>query len=171
MVTKVCGHIINAPYEFYIHLSMLLSAINVHGYLPKELLKGTLLSIPKDKYGDMCDSDNYRGICLCSCITKLYEWLIVVRYKSNLMTSDLQFACKEGHSTTMCTAVVKDVVYYYRNRKTPVFSCFVDASKAVILNRGPHGPPGGNLQVLGGGGNTEHLGNWGGMDPFGGINK
>ena len=39
-------------------------------------------------------------------------------------------------------------------------------SRSVILNRGPHGPPGGNLQVLGG--NTEHLGNWGGMDPFGG---
>ena len=39
----------------------------------------------------------------------------------------------------------------------------------VILNRGPHGPPGGNLQVLGR--NTEHLGNWGGTDPFGGINK
>ena len=38
----------------------------------------------------------------------------------------------------------------------------------MILNRGPHGPPGGNLQVLGGGGNTAHLGNWGGMDPFGG---
>ena len=34
----------------------------------------------------------------------------------------------------------------------------------MILNRGPHGPPGGNLQVLGR--NTEHLGNWGGMDPF-----
>ena len=27
--------------------------------------------------------------------------------------------------------------------------------------------PRGNLQVLGGG-DTEHLGNWGGMDPFGG---
>ena len=39
-------------------------------------------------------------------------------------------------------------------------------SRAVILNRGPHGPPGGNLQVLGGG-DTEHLGYWGGMDPFG----
>ena len=38
--------------------------------------------------------------------------------------------------------------------------------RPVILNRGPHGPPGGNLQVLGR--NTEHLGNWGGMDPFGG---
>ena len=41
-----------------------------------------------------------------------------------------------------------------------------DRSRPVILNRGPHGPPGGNLQVLGR--NTEHLGNWGGMDPFGG---
>ena len=41
-----------------------------------------------------------------------------------------------------------------------------DGCRAVILNRGPHGPPGGNLQVLGR--NTEHLGNWGGMDPFGG---
>ena len=44
--------------------------------------------------------------------------------------------------------------------------------RTVILNRGPHGPPGGNLQVLGGGGgDTEHLGNWGGMDPFGGNHQ
>ena len=37
-------------------------------------------------------------------------------------------------------------------------------SNPVILNRGSHGPPRGSR----GGGNTEHLGNWGGMDPFGG---
>ena len=43
---------------------------------------------------------------------------------------------------------------------------YTSLSIAVILNRGPHGPPGGNLQVLGR--NTEQLGNWGGMDPFGG---
>ena len=52
----------------------------------------------------------------------------------------------------------------------PVFKHSQDTlnwlSRSVILNRGPHGPPGGNLQVLGR--NTEHLGNWGGMDPFGG---
>ena len=46
-----------------------------------------------------------------------------------------------------------------------MFSSF----RPVILNRGPHGPPGGNLQVLGG--NTEHLGNWGGIDHFGGNQK
>ena len=39
----------------------------------------------------------------------------------------------------------------------------------MILNRGPHGPPGGNLQVLGR--NTEHLGNWEEWTPSWGINK
>ena len=52
----------------------------------------------------------------------------------------------------------------FRNFNVYLFSHY--SSIPVILNRGPHGPPGGNLQVLGG--NTEHLGNWGGMDPFGG---
>ena len=42
---------------------------------------------------------------------------------------------------------------------------FLGRPRPVILIRGPHGPPGGNLEVLGG--NTEHLGNWRGMDPFG----
>ena len=42
------------------------------------------------------------------------------------------------------------------------------ASRSVILNRGPHGPQGGIYKSWGGGGDTEHLGNWGGMDPFGG---
>ena len=44
--------------------------------------------------------------------------------------------------------------------------CLICLFRTVILNRGPHGPLGGDLQVLGR--NTEHLGNWGGMDPFGG---
>ena len=39
-------------------------------------------------------------------------------------------------------------------------------SRPVILNRGPHGPQGGIYKSWGG--DTEHLGNWGGMDPFGG---
>ena len=55
-------------------------------------------------------------------------------------------------------------VYIKEKTEKNIFN--IIPSRTVILNRGPHGPPGGNLQVLGG--NTEHLGNWGGMDPFGG---
>ena len=57
-------------------------------------------------------------------------------------------------------AVVHVLVIYF------ILYSIINASRSLILNRGPHGPPGGNLQVLGG--NTEHLGNWEGMDPFGG---
>ena len=43
------------------------------------------------------------------------------------------------------------------------------AARAVILNRGPHGPPGGNLQVLGGIQSIWGIGEeW---TPSGGINK
>ena len=45
-------------------------------------------------------------------------------------------------------------------------------SRPVILNRGPHGPPGGNLPVLGGGGGIQSI--WGigeEWTPSGGINK
>ena len=45
------------------------------------------------------------------------------------------------------------------------------ASRAVILNRGPHDPPGGNLQVLGRGGIQSIWGIGEEWTPSGGINK
>jgi len=41
-----------------------------------------------------------------------------------------QFGFKKGHSTGLCTSVVKWTVEYYLNRGSYVFSCFVDFSKA-----------------------------------------
>ncbi len=68
------NHIIYAPDELSVHLSVLMTCIILHGYNPTDLLLGTLISQPKDKHGNICDSDNYKGICLCSCITNLLEW-------------------------------------------------------------------------------------------------
>ncbi len=51
-------HIIYAPDEFSVHLSVLMTGIIVHEYNPTDLLLGTLISLPKDKHGNMCDSDN-----------------------------------------------------------------------------------------------------------------
>ncbi len=47
-----------------VHLSMLLTGIIIHVYNPDDLLMGTIISLPKDKHGNMCTSDNYRGIYL-----------------------------------------------------------------------------------------------------------
>jgi hypothetical protein len=42
----------------------------------------------------------------------------------------MQFAYKMGHSTTVSTLLLKDVVTHYLNNGSEVFCCFIDASKA-----------------------------------------
>ncbi len=124
------NHIIYAPNELSVHLSVLMTGIIVHGYNPTDLLLGTLISLPNDKHGNMCDSDNYRGICLCSCITKLLEWCMLIRYNKKLETSGLQFSFKAGHSTVMSSLAMKEVINYYWNRHSKVYVALIDASKA-----------------------------------------
>ena len=48
----------------------------------------------------------------------------------NPLTSDLQFAYKQNHSTSMCTLTLKEVVKYYTSRQGQVYCCLLDASKA-----------------------------------------
>ena len=47
-----------------------------------------------------------------------------------LDTHDNQFGFKKQHSTDMCIFTLKNVIKYYTRQNTPVFSCFLDASKA-----------------------------------------
>ena len=41
----------------------------------------------------------------------------------------MQFGFKEGHSTTLCTLIYKEVIDHYLNNNSTVYSC-LDASKA-----------------------------------------
>ena len=63
------NHIINSPIICTKHISLLLTGMFVHGYVVDEFLIASAISIPKDKKGDICDSDNYRGIALASSLT------------------------------------------------------------------------------------------------------
>ena len=59
---------------------------------------------------------------------KIVDMLISDRYSNQLMTSNAQFAFKKCHSTSMCTALVKEVVSYYNlliNLSEPFFDTTV----------------------------------------------
>ncbi len=118
------NHVIHAPDSFIIHLSLMATAMMVHGYNPQNLLEGILISLPKNIHADICDSDNYREICVCSCLTKIIEWVILIRHSDKLITPGLQFAFKSGHSTSMSTLVMKEVVSYYWNRQSNVYCVY-----------------------------------------------
>ena len=61
---------------------------------------------------------------------KYWIWVILIRYCLNLKTSNLPFAYKEHHSTSMCTLALKEVAKYYNSRRGQVYCCLLDATKA-----------------------------------------
>ena len=126
----ISTHLLLCSKLFKSMLAMLITAIITHGYQPQSMLLATIISIPKDNRGNLCDSSNYRGITLCSSISKLLDIIILNRYSNLLSTSDMQFAFKKGHSTSMCSLMVKETVNYYFNNQSEVYSCCVDLTKA-----------------------------------------
>ena len=87
----------------------------VHGYTPDDLSKSSIFSIPKDRTASLTTSDNYRGISLFNAICKLFDNVILLLYEDELQSSVMQFGYKQGHSTTLCTLIYKEVVHHYKN--------------------------------------------------------
>ena len=123
-------HLLMSSELYKSHLALLLTSMITHGHQPQTLLLATVTSIPKDNRGNLCDSSNYRGIALCSSISKVLDIIVLNRYGHLLNTSDMQYAYKRGHSTSMCTLTVKETVNYYLLNDSQVYSCCVDLSKA-----------------------------------------
>ena len=123
-------HFIYASHQFKMLVAVMLNSMFVHGHMPTILLKSVSCNIPKDLKGDLCHSDNYRVIALCSALCKAVDNLMIERYEHILFTKCMQFAYKRHHCTDMCTTMIKEISSYYNSRHTDVFFCTLDASKA-----------------------------------------
>ena len=89
-------HIINGSHRLHVLLSLLYNLMLSHGYTPTDLLKSSIISIPKDVQVSLSNIDNYRGIALFNCICKLYDNVTLFLYGNYLSTSDMQFGYKKG---------------------------------------------------------------------------
>ena len=52
------------------------------------------------------------------------------KYSDSLCSSDLQFGFKAGHSTSMCSMILKEALAYYVVDGGSAFCTFLDATKA-----------------------------------------
>ena len=123
-------HFINACEELYVHISLLLTSMLKHSVAPLNMLKSTLVPIPKNAKKSMNDSNNYRSIALSSIICKVFDNIVLAKHAHALETCDLQFGFKKNHSTTQCTFLLQEVMDYYSCRDTPCYVVLLDASKA-----------------------------------------
>ena len=130
----ICGlssdFFINAPQVMYVNISMLITAMLVHGHSPSMLTKSTIIPIIKGSNVGKNDSANYRAISLSSTLCKIIDLIVINRYSDCLITSPNQFSFKPKGSTAVCTSLVKETISYYRVQCIDVYSVFLDASKA-----------------------------------------
>jgi len=111
-------------------IAVLLNSILNHSTVPDGLVYSLLIPLIKDRSGMLDDRTNYRAIALSTTLSKILELVLVERLQPFLNTSDAQFGFKVGHSTTHATFVLKETINHYTKQGSPVYACFLDASKA-----------------------------------------
>ncbi|XP_013148875.1 PREDICTED: RNA-directed DNA polymerase from mobile element jockey-like [Papilio polytes] len=114
-------------------LSMFINFCIAHSYLPDALMKTIVVPIIKNNSGDASDANNYRPISLATVVAKVFDSMLDKQLSKHLSIHDAQFGFRAGLSTEAAILCVKHTVKYYTDRKTPVYACFLDLSKAFDL--------------------------------------
>ncbi len=116
--------------KLLVHVCFLFNLFIKQAYLPKNFMKSLLVPLVKCKSGDLSDVNNYRAIAISTAMSKLFEHVIADSIRTASECDRYQFGFKEGHSTALCTSVLKRTVEHFVTRGSHVFACFVDFSKA-----------------------------------------
>lgn len=111
-------------------LSMLFNFCMGHSYLPEALMRTIVVPVVKNKTGDLSVRANYRPISLATTTAKILDRMLDAVLEKHLNIHDAQFGFRAGLSTDSAILCLKHTVRYYTDRKTPVYACFLDLSKA-----------------------------------------
>ena len=63
-------HVINTSDDLFIHISLLLTGLHVHGTMSDDLLGSTIIHIPKGKTANRTVSSNYSTIALSTILAR-----------------------------------------------------------------------------------------------------
>lgn len=91
------------------------------------------MPIIKNKTGDVSSRSNYRPISLATIIAKVLDSVLNSQLDCHLKIHELQFGFRPQLSTESAILSLKHAVRYYTDRKTPIYACFLDLSKAFDL--------------------------------------
>ena len=114
------------------HLTQLFNLLVEYKYVPQSLKHGNIIPIPKSKDKDPTDPSNYRGITLLPTICKLWEKIILTRFRAHGITSKihpLQGGFRPGYSCLHTAFLFQETITHLRERKK-VYVALLDVKKA-----------------------------------------
>ncbi|XP_045537877.1 uncharacterized protein LOC123721879 [Papilio machaon] len=114
-------------------LAMFYSLCMCHSHLPTDLMRTIVVPIIKNKTGDVADKSNYRPISLATIIAKVLDSQLNARLDQFLRLHDAQFGFRSDLCTETAILGLKHTVQYYTSRRTPIYACFLDLSRAFDL--------------------------------------
>ncbi len=110
------------------HLCDLFNAILESGFFPDKWIEGVI--VPVHKKGDTKNAQNYRGITLVSCFSKLFTTILNKRIETfcenNNVISDAQFGFRKGKSTVDAIFILHSVIQHYLNNNKRLYIGFID---------------------------------------------
>jgi hypothetical protein len=126
----VAEHLVHSHPSLLIHFKLLFSLMILHGYIPDDFGRGTIVPLVKDKSANLNHISNYRPITLTCIISKVFEALLLCICRESLLTSELQFGFKPGIGCADVIFSVKTVVDYFVSRGSMVYASTLDLRKA-----------------------------------------
>ena len=112
-------------------LTILFNAILCSAYIPSTFKHGYVIPLPKSHNKPLDDPSNYRGISLLSCISKLFEKLLLLRLGDvQKSLNPIQGGFRSGVSCIHSAFVFQEAVASLREKKSKVYVAFIDVKKA-----------------------------------------
>ena len=106
-------------------------------YVASEIFSGVMIDHPHPTSGFVSDPNNYRGICVSSCLGKLFCSILNDRIQPYLRNHKPIHKSQIGsdHLFTLKSLIDSHVTYSSRGK---VFACFVDLKKAfdIVWHKG-----------------------------------
>ena len=88
----------------------------------QQFLLGSTMLIHEGHNANLTNSNNYPGITLSSVFDKLFNIIVLHRYRVKLQSCDLQFGFKPNRSTSI---ILQEIIsYYVNNHSRPVARIF-----------------------------------------------
>ena len=111
-------------------IKMFLNTCISNAFIPDSMLIGIVKPLPKNKFGDAQNSENYREIMISTNLYKVMEYCLLSRMQSKVTLSHHQYGYRPNTSTILATALLKETLHKYVDQGSRVYTCFLDLSKA-----------------------------------------